>query len=275
MTTVFTALRNRLVWLTVALVGLAVVGWLQSDRWLAAAGRWLDVGTTPTPADAALLLPGDNQSRPHGAALLYRKQLVARIVMPRTRSTAANRAGWTRTEDETAIDVLTSQGVPRVAIDVVDGHSDSTWHDAELMAGYAAEHKLRRVIVVTNDFHTRRADWIFRHRFEPLGIDVQTFSVPVERFGPDDWWQRPGGLLPYATEFFKLPFYHLRYGAGLSYGVFLLAAVVLVRYVKQRLRAANQLLDEVLAKVAREEAELPHDGELSNGERFEDEPPEG
>jgi uncharacterized SAM-binding protein YcdF (DUF218 family) len=45
------------------------------------------------------------------------------------------------------------------------------------------------VIVVTSNYHTRRARYIFAHVF-PAGTAVRVTSAPDGDFDPERWWQK-------------------------------------------------------------------------------------
>ena len=84
---------------------------------------------------------------------------------------------------------LVERGVPKDKIlrFAVDG--DSTREEAEALAKLAKPKKWHKVIVVTSNYHTRRARYIFRHVF-PQDIEISVASARDGDFDPDNWWEK-------------------------------------------------------------------------------------
>jgi uncharacterized SAM-binding protein YcdF (DUF218 family) len=62
------------------------------------------------------------------------------------------------------------------------------------------ERKWHSVIVVTSNFHTRRARYIFLHVF-PQGMAVRVASARDGDFDPEDWWTRRKSIKRLTREF--------------------------------------------------------------------------
>jgi hypothetical protein len=56
-----------------------------------------------------------------------------------------------------------------------------------------AEHNFRNLIVVTSNFHTRRAKLIFVDIYRPRGTIVRVSAAPDLHFDPQSWWQTRDG----------------------------------------------------------------------------------
>jgi uncharacterized SAM-binding protein YcdF (DUF218 family) len=61
--------------------------------------------------------------------------------------------------------------------------------EAETLANLAKARKWHSAIVVTSNYHTRRARYIFRHVF-PQGIEVRVASARDADFDPEAWWEK-------------------------------------------------------------------------------------
>jgi len=73
--------------------------------------------------------------------------------------------------------------------------------DRELCASFAMDGKVpRSVIVVTSNYHTRRARYIFLHVF-PAQVQVRVSGSHDGDFDPDHWWQTRGSLKELTHEF--------------------------------------------------------------------------
>ena len=89
------------------------------------------------------------------------------------------------------------------------GGATSTFDEAEDALAVAKREKWKRIITVTDEFHTRRAHLAFQKVFEGSGIEVQVAGAPNEVFAIDDWWQSDRGILAYMGETIKFPIYWL------------------------------------------------------------------
>ena len=84
---------------------------------------------------------------------------------------------------------LIERGVPKDKILRVPHDGDSTLEEAEALANLAKAKKWHSAIVVTSNYHTRRARYIFRHVF-PQGIEVRVASARDADFDPEAWWEK-------------------------------------------------------------------------------------
>lgn len=84
---------------------------------------------------------------------------------------------------------LIERGVPKDKILRVPHDGDSTLQEAESLANVAKAKKWHSAIVVTSNYHTRRARYIFRHVF-PQGIEVRVASARDADFDPEAWWEK-------------------------------------------------------------------------------------
>lgn len=84
---------------------------------------------------------------------------------------------------------LIERGVPKDKILRVPHDGDSTLQEAETLANLAKAKKWHSAILVTSNYHTRRARYIFRHVF-PQGIEVRVASARDADFDPEAWWEK-------------------------------------------------------------------------------------
>lgn len=84
---------------------------------------------------------------------------------------------------------LVERGVPKDKILRVAHDADSTRAEAQALAQIAAQRKWRSLIVVTSNYHTRRARYIFAHVF-PAGTVIRVTGARDGEFDPDSWWER-------------------------------------------------------------------------------------
>ena len=85
----------------------------------------------------------------------------------------------------------------------------STFDEAADALAMAQREGWERIILVTDEFHTRRSFLAFRKVFEGSSIKVQVTGAPNEVFGVDDWWKSDRGIIAYFGETIKFPIYLL------------------------------------------------------------------
>jgi uncharacterized SAM-binding protein YcdF (DUF218 family) len=161
----------------------------------------------PASSDALVVLLGQWTSRPLTTAELYRQGLAPVILMceadpgedPGFSDSALTRA------------VLIRGGVPDEAIQVLPGVIESTREEALRVRDYAHAHRLRRITVVTNAFHTARARWIFRKTLQGEGVEVRMAAARDPRFDESNWYAREIGRACYLSEPMKTIYYRLKY----------------------------------------------------------------
>jgi uncharacterized SAM-binding protein YcdF (DUF218 family) len=84
---------------------------------------------------------------------------------------------------------LVERGVPKDKILRLAHDADNTKEEAQALARFSAQRKWRSVIVVTSNYHTRRARYIFSRVF-PAATLVRVSSAPDGDFDPERWWQK-------------------------------------------------------------------------------------
>ena len=84
---------------------------------------------------------------------------------------------------------LIERGVPKDKILRVAHDADNTREEAITLAQVATQKKWRSIIVVTSNFHTRRARYIFSHVF-PRDTTVQITGARDGDFDPERWWEK-------------------------------------------------------------------------------------
>jgi uncharacterized SAM-binding protein YcdF (DUF218 family) len=83
---------------------------------------------------------------------------------------------------------LQSEGVPASAILRFSHRADNTREEAEGLGVLAEQKGWRRILLVTSNYHTRRARYIFR---KVLAGDVrlEVAGAPDSDFDPAAWWE--------------------------------------------------------------------------------------
>ncbi len=147
------------------------------------------------PADAIVVLGDDNYAgdrAARGAELFHARWAPVVVASGRYLRPYASVA------DLIARD-LAERGVLADAIIPLRHRAASTREEAMAVRELARERRWRRLIVVTSNYHTRRARYIFR---DVLGTDFDIRVAPAadSEFDPRAWWQSREGCKIFAHE---------------------------------------------------------------------------
>lgn len=94
---------------------------------------------------------------------------------------------------------LVDSGVPRQSILRFPQDGDNTIEEAQAVLEFVTRQKWNRIIVVTSNYHTRRARYIYKRIF-PRSIEVGIASAADESYVPANWWYARKGLKLFFTE---------------------------------------------------------------------------
>ena len=97
--------------------------------------------------------------------------------------------------------------VPWAVIPSISGGGTSTFDEAVDTLRLAKERDWRRIIIVTDHFHTRRALYAFEKVFDKSGIEVQVGAANNEIFDATNWWTSDIGISSFVLETIKYPIY--------------------------------------------------------------------
>lgn len=157
------------------------------------------------PADAILVLSGDaERERLDTALALARRGLAERIVV----LTGTPPSFYDESSVIRAYAGRTGIAPGRV---IVIGQAHSTLDDARITAGVMRAHGWSRAIIVTAPYHTRRARWVFRRVWGPLGLSVAVHPASGPAFDPGRWWADQHSAEAVALEYVKLAVYAVRF----------------------------------------------------------------
>lgn len=206
------AKRRRLVLLIALLT--AVVLW-PIIAW--AGARLLIVKSELASADAIVVMSGSAtyRERAEWAAMLYREGRAPIVIL----TNDSLKSGWDKEEQrnpyfyELAARELEQHGVPESRIQVVPDIALGTYEESLGLRDYASAHQLKRLLIVTSAYHTRRTLWSLRHACEGSGIQIGIDSPAPgwQTPAPSRWWWRRWGWKVVAGEYVKLIYYWMRY----------------------------------------------------------------
>lgn len=171
-------------------------------------GHILVVNDAPKQADAILVLGGEGGDfhRTGHAISLFQAGYAPLVVFSGGTMVGAGVACSSAQLSESA---AVKMGLPQQAILIAD-EAQSTYEEALNLRHLVQEHRWQTVIVVTDAFHTRRADRTLR-TFSP-GTRILVSVAPDPLYDPSHWWQNEFSLVAVFTEVIKLGFYWAKYG---------------------------------------------------------------
>lgn len=192
-------MKPKRLWLTgtVVVLGLAA---LSSFVWLPIFGTVLVDAVEPAKADAVVVLAGDWW----GLRVVKGGELVQAGYAP-VAFVAGPRHYYGKAEAELAIDWAVSKGIPRSAFVPMPVESTSTEDEAVAMAeAIHREHpEVKRILLVTSNYHTGRANRIWRRVAGPY-FEVRTVAAPDrDVVRPEHWWTTREGRKKIFFEWIK------------------------------------------------------------------------
>ncbi len=118
-----------------------------------------------------------------------------------------------------ALQLALEAGIPRESIAYDDSQVFSTYDEVLLLQRYLAENQpsYHTVMVVSDPFHMRRAQWTFKHILRD-GFTVQMSPVPfVQTPFKKQWWSDQLSTKYVIDEYKKLVFYFFRYQLNINW----------------------------------------------------------
>jgi len=181
--------------LLVAVFGTGLLFALNWRTTLALLGEFLVCNDRLERADLILVMGGDFW----GARVLKGAALGAEGYAPVVLISGPPYSG--RPEGELAVKFLVDRGYPQAMFQVFGHHESSTVGEAIALRAELTRRKVKRVIVVTSDYHSRRCQ-IVLSLFCP---GIRFLSAPsYERFNASSWWTDENAKKVFYSEWTKI-----------------------------------------------------------------------
>ena len=185
--------RLKFILLLAALVCAIAVAFHQSI--LTSFGRFLTLRETPEAADLILVLAGDF----YGSRVLTGAELGARGY---ARHVLISGTPYQNTYDcDLAVRFAVSKGYSPDLFLTARHQATSTIEEARVLEPVLRRLGARRVILVTSDYHSRRASLVF-HLFLP-GFQFLSVAAPGE-FHSSSWWESAPDRRLFFSEYWKM-----------------------------------------------------------------------
>ena len=165
--------------------------------WLGLLGSFLVRADKPFPADVAVVLAGDYK----GGRVLKGAEMVRDAFAPLA-IVSGPELIYGYHESDLAISFAVKQGFVEQQFFPFRHQASSTADEARSMLVELQRRSVRSALIVTSNFHTRRAGLIWRRTAPDLRIGV--VSAPHPDFAPDAWWKSRQGRKCFLIEWQKL-----------------------------------------------------------------------
>ncbi len=176
------AFRN----LALVLLIVILLGVVFRTAVLTAMGSYLVQAESAQKADIALVLAGDGE----GHRILTAAQLARSGYIPKVLVSGPSGV-YGRYECDLAIPFAVQAGYPESYFLHFENDARSTKEEAAAATARLRQLGAHKVLLVTSDYHTRRAGAIFRSAAPDLEFIV--VSAPDANFTPDGWWHTRQG----------------------------------------------------------------------------------
>ncbi len=149
----------------------------------------------PQKADAIVVLGGDN----FGTRIVKAAQLVTAGYAPYV--LVSGPSSLLGHESDETIEYARRQGYPTSIFRPITHELNSTRSEAAFIDKYLQAHGIGKILLVTSNYHTRRAAGLMR-KYAP-GIWVIPVAAPDPSFTPDGWWKKRDGRKTFLLEWLK------------------------------------------------------------------------
>ena len=194
--------------LALAALGAAAAVYFYHAPLLRAYAGFFTVHTARRGADALVVLSGNIETRLPLAVDLYRRGYAPRILVtqPKPISAVDEKIRLNAWRTRAVLELLEAP-CELETVPSLKGGVTSTFDEAHDLRDWAQKHACRRLIIITDDFHTRRALHAFKKAFRGTGIAVEAAGAPNTIFSEADWWRSDMGISTYVLEGVKYVVY--------------------------------------------------------------------
>jgi uncharacterized SAM-binding protein YcdF (DUF218 family) len=184
--------QKIILWTVVSLcLALVLALILNFESILSDIGNFLIVNEVPQKADVIIVLNGSYDRVPY-AAMLYQSGYAEKVLLSGDNGYMTQQA--------------LSLGIPKSAL-ILEDQSKTTFGNAQYSLNIIKQQGYNSAIVVTDQYHTRRASIIFAHFFK--GILLTICPVPYNPAITQIWWKNSNSREFVISEYLKFGWYYI------------------------------------------------------------------
>jgi uncharacterized SAM-binding protein YcdF (DUF218 family) len=182
--------------LALGLAAFAIILYLARDPLLGAVGSYLVEAEQPAKADIGLVLAGDGRgNRILTAARLVRDGYVPKVIV------SGPDGNYALHECDLAIPFAVKAGFPESYFIHFENSARNTRDEARDAATLIRKMGAHKVLLITSDYHTRRATRMYRNQAPDL--EFVTVAAPDTYFSARGWWHNREGQKTALYEWMK------------------------------------------------------------------------
>jgi uncharacterized SAM-binding protein YcdF (DUF218 family) len=204
-------LRRKLLWAVLSFFVLFGFLILFHQSILTAYAQWFVVRNATVGGDAIICLSGDRETRIPECLRLWNEGYAPRLFVTaeRPKNKEFNQLELSHLQFAQAVTKRMGLDAKWELLPSQSGGATSTFDEAADALQVARQEKWEKIILVTDEFHTRRSLLAFQKVFAGSGVEIQAAGAVNEVFAIDDWWKSDRGILAYFGETIKYPVYLL------------------------------------------------------------------
>ncbi|MCC6540513.1 MAG: YdcF family protein [Bryobacterales bacterium] len=187
--------RSRLLLFAVPVLAVAV--YFSFPWWLPWFGVWLVDAQPPVKAEIGVVLAGDF----YGLRVLRGASLVREGFVPKVLVSGAPGV-FSFYESDLAVQFAVKEGFPEASLEAFHTDHHSTQEEAHIIGKELRRRGIRSALIVTSDFHTRRAGRIWRYTVPWL--EQRMVSSNDRFFRRPAWWRGRESAKRVSDEWMKL-----------------------------------------------------------------------
>jgi len=171
------------------------------------AGNWLVIDENNSKSDVIIVISGGHGERVRHAVKLYQEHYADTLLL-------SGCPGNNNLNEAIPMrDLAVELGVPpgNIILDVLESHGLGTGVQAVSIREMIKKHQFKSGILVTSNFHTRRAAFIFKRALKNMDMKLSVAYPGHDTFDPNNWWNSKRNFTKTLSEFVKLVWYWLSY----------------------------------------------------------------
>jgi uncharacterized SAM-binding protein YcdF (DUF218 family) len=173
-------------------------------------GKNLAASDSPQPVETVFVLGGNSYERGIAAAN-YLKDYPTQVVCTGGNFPVQIQAlGHHLSEAELTKQCLLRQGIDSTKIQILES-ATSSFEESEEILKFAKQHNLKKIAVLSSEYHLRRLRMTFEDKFKKEGIELIFLAAKNENFTPETWYKNEEGLITTFNEYAKMVYYLFKY----------------------------------------------------------------
>ena len=160
-------------------------------------------------ANAVLILGGSADTRAKKSIELYKNGFADEILITHPHPPIKEYENIVISDFANLKQILEFENTSYKIVEDPNGGAKSTFDEARDLIHYLKQHPMERVIIVTDNFHTRRAKYAFDKIFKKTNCKtiIEIAGAPNQIYNESNWWKTERGLNAYVSEGFKYIIY--------------------------------------------------------------------